>query len=110
MEQMDTFVLCNDKTDRVWVNVWAGIKDGCLTVSGQDLGDAPQDFFGSDEYEYWYTFDKINTDRLIMLLTQEGHDFKEQLLEKFNGVEGCKKLKEFCKANDIEYKFMSWIP
>ena len=110
MKQMDELVLCDNKTERVWVNVWAEIENGCLKISGQDLGNAPKEFFGSGEFEYWYNFDEKNTERLIVLLTQKEHDFKEQLLEKFGGLEGCKRLKEFCKENDIQYRYMSWVP
>ena len=38
-------------TEALWVTVWAEIKDGKLTVSGQDLGQPVKEWFGSDEFE-----------------------------------------------------------
>jgi hypothetical protein len=108
MNQLDTIVLCEHKTDRLWVNVWAEIENGCLKISGQDLGDVPKEYFGMGEFEYWYTFDKTNTDRLIALLTKEDSDIKNALQTNFNGLEGCDKLKSFCNDNGIEYEYSSW--
>ena len=31
---------------------------GGLEFRGQDLGRSVEDFWGSDEYEYWYRFDR----------------------------------------------------
>ena len=42
--------LCEERTAKLWVTVTAYIKDGKLTIEGQDLGDAPMTFFGTDEY------------------------------------------------------------
>jgi len=118
--QIDSFDLCDDKTERVWVHVWAEIIDGCLKISGQDLGNAPLEHFGSDEYEYWYDFSKKNTELLIKSLAKKEtsidrlaeneNDIKKILVEKFGGLKGCERLKEFCNQNDIKYTFMSWIP
>lgn len=41
----------------------ARIKDGKLTVEGQDLGDVPLEWFGSDEHKYYYNFDWPNIEK-----------------------------------------------
>ncbi|MDR0302834.1 MAG: hypothetical protein LBI04_11065 [Treponema sp.] len=108
MYQIDKIELCNDKSERVWVHVWAEIENSCLKISGHDLGNAPNELLGSDEFEYWYNFDEKNTEALISLLTKDENDIKNVLLENFGGLDGCNKLKEFCNKNGIEYKYMSW--
>ncbi|GHT88984.1 hypothetical protein FACS1894137_17640 [Spirochaetia bacterium] len=108
LDQLDTFTLCEYKSDQLWVNVWAKINNGCLVISGQDLGSETTKFWGRGEYEYWYLFDKTSTGRLMALLVGEDYDIKNLLYEHFSGLEGCKKLREFCDANGIKYKFDSW--
>jgi hypothetical protein len=108
MDNLDTFALCKYESDRLWVNVWAKIENGCLEISGQDLGDAPTEYFGMGEFEYWYKFDETNTERLITLLKKEDSDIKDLLYENFSGLEGCAKLKKFCSVNGIEYEYSSW--
>jgi hypothetical protein len=71
INDLDTLILCKHRSERLWVNVWAQIENGCLLISGQDLGDAPKEFFGMGELEYWYKFDRTNTGRLIALLAEK---------------------------------------
>lgn len=103
----DRLVLCNEDTSRAKVNVWAELSEGCLKISGQDFGEAAQDVFGEDEYEYFYDFDRENTERLFALLDPERQNIKEMLLQKFGGIDGCRILREFCDANNIKYNFFS---
>ena len=98
-------VLCDEKTTRLWVNVEAKVSGGCLKISGQDLGKAVEDYFGEDEYEYFYDFDRENTERLFSLLTHEAQNVKDVFMQKFSGIDGCKSLRDFCDANGIAYKF-----
>jgi hypothetical protein len=103
----DRLVLCNEKTPRVDVFVSAEISEGCLKISGQDLGEAPKSTFGEDEHEYFYDFDRENTKRLFALLTPEREDPAEVLVREFSGMNGCLKLREFCDANRIKYRFFT---
>jgi len=103
----ERFVLCNEKTSRVKVNVWAEISEGCLTISGHDLGEAVMDVFGDIDYEYYYEFDQQNTERLFNLLNTEGQSVNEVLTHKFGGMDGCRIMREFCEANNIKYSFFS---
>jgi hypothetical protein len=108
MDRLETFTLCEYKSDRLWVNVWAEIKDGRLEISGQDLGDAPKQYFGMGEFEYWYKFDETSTGRLIALLPGEDRDVEKLLYNNFSGLDGCNKLKDFCNVNGIKYEYGSW--
>jgi len=104
----ERFVLCNEKTSRVKVNVWAEISEGCLTIAGQDLGQVVNDVFGESEYEYYYEFDQQNTERLFNLLKTERQSVNEVLTQKFGGMDGCRRMREFCEANNIKYSFFSY--
>ncbi len=98
-------VLCEYRTEKLWVTVRACIADGKLTVEGQDLGDAPLHWFGSDEYEYYYFFDEANTEKLLQLLAgDEKHPLKE-LQKQFRGLDACRTLRSFCEQNEIAFRF-----
>lgn len=99
--------VCNEETSRAKVNVWAEILEGCLKISGQDFGQAAEEFFDEDEYEYYYDFDQENTARLFALLTPEGQNIIDMLVQKFGGIDGCITLREFCEENKIKYNFFS---
>jgi len=103
----DQLVLCNEKTPNVQVYVMATLSNGCLKISGQDLGEAPKSIFGEDEYEYFYDFDRENTKRLFALLTPEKQDVAEVLVREFSGMDGCRKLREFCDVNRIKYSIFT---
>ena len=100
-------VLCYERAPRVHVHVWAEVSDGCLKISGQDFGEAPMEAFGDDEFEYFYDFDQENTKRLFALLTPDGQDIRDVLVQKYSGMDGCSSLTEFCEANGIAYYFFS---
>ena len=109
MKELETFMLCEEKTERIWVLVSAEIKGGCLTISGHDMGGPVEMRFVEDEHEYWYRFDEMNTEHLIELLARKEPDIKKALLDEFGGEEGCSNMRKFCKANGIKYKFDSWF-
>lgn len=104
----ERFILCNEGTSRVKVNVWAEISEGCLTIIGHDLGEAVMDVFGDIDYEYYYEFDQQNTERLFNLLNTEGQSVNEVLMQKFGGMDGCRILREFCEANNIKFSFFAF--
>ena len=104
----DKLVLCDEKTSRVSVYVCAELAGGCLKIMGQDLGQAVQETFEVDEYEYFYDFDRENTARLFSLLGTADQKVEERFLEMFGGMDGCRALREFCDANGITYRFSTW--
>ncbi|NLW88782.1 MAG: hypothetical protein GXY43_03560 [Clostridiaceae bacterium] len=106
-QPFDRLVLCDEKTPYVQVFVSAEMSEGCLKISGQDLGEAPRETFGEDEYEYFYDFDLENTERLFALLTPEKQSIAGVLVREFSGMDGCSKLREFCDENHIEYSFFT---
>lgn len=102
-------VLCDVRAETLWRTVTACFEDDKLTVEGQDLGIAPERFFGSDEYEYWYYFDKENTAKLMRELTKTGINPIAEMKRLFSGMNACCELKAFCDENGVEYRFDSWV-
>ena len=105
---MSSIVLYSRETEALWVNVWAEMKDGKLTVSGQDLGGPVEEWFGSDEFEYVCRFDESNTRNLLSVLSENGSDPIEMLKERFSGPRGFWELKDFCNEANITYEYFSW--
>ena len=100
--------LCEERTKKVWITVRVQFEDEKLTVIGQDLGDAPREWFGSDEYEYFYFFDRDNTDKMLRTLADGQKDPMEELKHRFSGRSGCSNLRSFCEQHGIQYLFDSW--
>ncbi len=94
--------LCNYKDDHLDSFVTAEVKDGKLTISGQDFNMLAEELFGDSEYEYFYALNQENTLLLATLL--KGETFAEALVNYFSGLDGCKQFREFCDAHNIEYK------
>ena len=101
--------LCKHRSERLWVNVWARIEEGKLTVEGQDLGAVPEEWFGTDEYEYFYNYDLANTEKLLQILSEGGKNPIVEMCLRFSGLKGCEKLRAFCENNGIDYTFYSWV-
>lgn len=101
--------LCNEKTDRVNVYVSASILESSLIISGQDYGKAVTETWDVGTYKYYYSFDQDNFNLLKSLLVTDDIQLKDALQERFGGMDGCKKLREFCQANDIQFLFSNNI-
>ena len=87
--------------------------DGQLVFAGQDLGTAPRAFHGSSDYEYWYTLNEQNEERLREALTEalrvqgtiDGSSITEDALVlafKFGVLSHPSDVRRFFKAHDIE--------
>ena len=105
---MSSIELYSHETEALWVNVWAEIKYGKLTVQGQDLGGPVEEWFGSDEFEDECRFDEPNTRKLLSILSENGSDPIEMLKERFSGPRGFWELKNFCQEANIPYEYFSW--
>jgi hypothetical protein len=111
IKDIDKFCLCEYKDgSRLWVNVWAAIRNGCLLISGQDLGDIVRERFCDSDYEYWYSFDVENTKLLFTNLSEQNPelDAKELLNNNFSGLSGCIELRSFCEKFGVKYDFSSY--
>ena len=54
------------------IHIQACIEEsGNLVISGQDIGDAPEEFFGDLDYEYWLTVPAAEKDQLLLALIEK---------------------------------------
>ena len=96
MKEIRGLILCDWHGEQVEVHVRADLKDGELTISGQDLGARVEEAWGDSDYEYCYCFNKKNTDRLFSSIHGED-DPEATLLREFSGEGGCRALREVCE-------------
>lgn len=101
------FILCRHKSDTVDISVNAQVVNGCLNVSGQDIGGAAMEVFGDYDHEYFYDFDRENTQKLFELLAEDALAAQELFQKKFGGPQGCAALREFCERHGVAYKSFS---
>lgn len=101
--------LCNEKLQHANIYVLAELSEGKLKISGNEIGRACEDLFGDSDYEYFYSFDEENTEKLFNLLLDEPATNKLAMLKKnFNGPDCCIKLREFCQKHSIKYSFFCY--
>jgi hypothetical protein len=74
-------------------------KEGGLIVSGQDLGKAPEEFWGDSDYEYMVLVKRDQRDLLLLSLIKE----------KFGGTaQAFSNFREYLIKEGIPYEFGSW--
>jgi len=86
-------------------------ENGGLGFSGQDFGSSVGDSWGSDEYEYWYRFDRSQADALWSLLGCAGASQAEKLAvlkARVHDLHSFIELRELCDKNGINYGFFSY--
>jgi hypothetical protein len=84
---------------RTWIDV--DITDaGDLVFSGQDVGDAPEKFWGDSDYEYWLHISAADKDRVLLALIQKIYFGNSQLVSEF---------KDFLTSKGIPSKFGSYV-
>ena len=108
MKDFTGLELCNWCNDRVEVHVTVSLTDGKLTFSGQDLGDFVEETWGDSDYEYWYSLDEANTEKLFSVIHGEQNP-EAALLKEFSGEGGCRRLREICDSKGIQYEFFSYV-
>ncbi|MGD9605721.1 MAG: hypothetical protein AB7V00_06215 [Bacilli bacterium] len=102
-------ILCDEMHNGVSIKVWAELQNGCLNISGQDIGKMVEHIGFDSDYEYFYKFDLANTDLLFQILKSEYGNITHGLLTEFSGECGCKKLRHFCDKHKINYSYYSYI-
>ena len=70
MKDFSEITLCEFKNEVLDCYVSAKLKEGKLTISGQDLSKTAEDVFGSSEYEYFYALNNEDTTLLASLLAE----------------------------------------
>ena len=121
-----------------WIHIDAAVTDdGDLQVAGHDIGEAPEKWFGHDDYEYIVTIRKQNKDRLFLALKAVGDDssaesqFRDFVQEKNipnkwfkkdkdhlllaliaaqfgDDASAVSRFRDFAQQKDIPYEWFSW--
>ena len=72
---------------------------GDLVVSGQDVGDAPMEFFDDSDYEYWLTVRAEHKDAVLLALIEKLFKDDDRLVTK---------LRALLEAKGIPCEFSSY--
>ena len=75
--------------------------NGDLVLSSFHYGSDVEDFWGNDEYEYYFIIDKENLPKFFLNCLNKGFNSNE----KFT----LKSLKEMCNKLNIEYRTDTWV-
>ena len=92
--------LCKFKGEGTSIYLDVEVTDeGNLVMSGQDIGQAPSEHWGDDDYEYWVAVPREEKDRLLLVPMEKvfgGH------------TSGSSEFIDLLKAKKIPYQFDSW--
>jgi hypothetical protein len=75
-------------------------ESGSLQVYGQDLGDAPRQFWGDSDYEYWVTIRPEYKDWVLLTLIEKLYGSNSSAVTEFQ---------EFLRSKGIPCEFGSWV-
>lgn len=75
-------------------------KDGDLVISGQDLGEFPETYWGDSDYEYWLNVSAEYKDRILLALLESLYKGDLRVVSNLRA-----KLDE----KEIPYEFGSWV-
>ena len=82
-------------------------SDGGVTIWIEDY--EVEAFDGAD-YEWCYSLDKANTDKLTDILSLSNSGSLEQMIEAEFGIHLDKKsMKQWLDDNGVNYEFFSWV-
>lgn len=73
--------------------------NGDLRISGQDIGEAPEQIFGKDDYEYWLTVPAAEKDRLLLALIEKIHKGNASVVSEMKG---------FLEERNIPFGFQTY--
>ncbi|MFH1336734.1 MAG: hypothetical protein ABII96_09480 [Candidatus Zixiibacteriota bacterium] len=74
-------------------------EDGDLLFSGQDIGEAPREFYGDSDYEYWLKISAAEKDRVLLALIEKLHSGNSCVISE---------MKDFLDAKTIPSEFHSY--
>ena len=87
------------------------VRDGALSLHGEDYGPVCEGINGKEEYEYCVTLDRDNTKRLLVRLRMDwGIDIplEELLLKTFGTKAPSTAMMRYCKKKKADYCFISF--
>jgi hypothetical protein len=85
---------------RATVSISASLNpDGKIRVEGVDVGEAVQEWWKDDDYEYWVEVPASEVGRLALTLLKEKYDGSTNAVSEF---------KTFCEKQGIAHQFWTW--
>jgi hypothetical protein len=101
--------LWTNRTEKDFSTLEAMIDDdGDLLLEGYDEGETPQNFWGDEDYEYWWVIKKKHKSKILRLLVKEQFDTDSDLKKWLNekGIPG-KSLRTIDK--DYKDTALLWL-
>ena len=74
--------------------------EGDLLFSGQDVGDAPEEFWGDSDYEYWLKISAADKDRVLLALIEKLYSGNSSLISE---------IKDYLAYKGIPSEFASYV-
>ena len=75
------------------------LDDGSLRLEGHDVGRAPRQHFGADDYEYGVTVPADGLPKLVLALLKDRYAADLSAVSRFH---------TFCKDNEVPAQFWSY--
>lgn len=75
-------------------------QNGDLQLSGQDVGEAPKEYWGDSDYEYWLTVPGEHKDDVLLLLIERLYRGNASVVSEF---------RELLESSGIPCEFNSWV-
>ena len=108
MKKFSDLTLCDSRGKQRNIHIRVSGDDNGLHFSGDEGGSDVDDFWGDDDYEYWYDLDAGNAEKLLKLIGGED-DPENALKREFSGKSGLMKMTALCDQNNIKYSFNSYV-
>ena len=74
--------------------------DGCVRLNAVETGQKVQNFWGTENYEYWVSVPAAELSRLVFHLLRERYAGSPDAVEQ---------LRAFCERNGIAHQFEEWF-
>ena len=86
-------------------------EEGQLIFDGYDIGKTVKDWWGDSDYEYSYTIEAAEVEKLYTLLniaSPDRHSLLKEIKKRFGGNKAYSKFGDFMTENDIDYTAFTW--
>ncbi|MEA5100213.1 MAG: hypothetical protein VB011_06820 [Bacteroidales bacterium] len=109
---MDKIELYKFENDSIKIEINLYFNDiGQLIFDGYDIGERVKDCFGDSDYEYYYTIDSSEIQKLNSILNVKNGDrnsLLKELKKKFGHNEAYTDFGNFMSENNIKFKAFCW--
>lgn len=109
---MDKIVLYREERSDIKINMVMYFNEkGQLIFDGYDIGKSVAKYWGDSDYEYTYTIEPLEVEKLYPLLKVSNSDKHLLLLEikkLFEGNDAYSKFGVFLSNNKIDYTASTW--